>query len=160
VVEQVTEFLLAHDEKWEKRLTFALYNPGTDQRINFLLYREGLEEPYRSLHLWVDVGAVATTEATQTPSALRAPTASPTTGASPTATLVEAAPETPTASPVPTEAPTATPASLVIHVVQPGETLTSIGGQYGVAYQAIMEANGLSDPILEVGQELIIPQPE
>jgi uncharacterized membrane protein/LysM repeat protein len=159
-VEQITDIRLAHDEKWEKRLTFALYNPGTDQRISFLLYREGLEEPYRSLHLWVDVGAVATTEATQTPSALRAPTASPTTGASPTATLVQAAPETPTASPVPTEAPTATLTSLVIHVVQPGETLSSIGRQYGVAYQAIMEANGLSDPVLEVGQELIIPQAE
>jgi len=161
VEQEITGIKLAHDQKWEQRLTFALYNPGTDQRINFLLYREELEEPYRSLHLWVDVGAVPTTEAMETPSALRAPTASPTTGASPTATPVESATATSTASPVPTEAPTATPASLVIHVVQPGETLDSIGRQYGVTSQAIMEANGLEDPnLLEVGQELIIPQPE
>jgi LysM repeat protein len=45
--------------------------------------------------------------------------------------------------------------------VQPGETLSSIARQYRVTSQAIMEANGLEDPnLLEVGQELIIPQPE
>jgi LysM repeat protein len=45
--------------------------------------------------------------------------------------------------------------------VQPGETLSSIARLYGVTYEAIMEANGMDDPnLLEVGQELIIPQPE
>ena len=155
-VEQVTDIRLAHDEKWEKRLTFALYNPGTDQRINFLLYREGLEEPYRSLHLWIDVAPIRTAQPLQTP---RVPT-SLTPEPSPTAASVETATPSPSPTPAPPRAPTATAPAQVIHVVQPGETLTSIGGQYGVAYQAIMEANGLSDPILEVGQELIIPQPE
>ena len=160
-VEQITDIHLAHDQKWVERVVFALEEPGKQQRLQFQLYREGQDEPYRSLHLWVDVRAVPTTEAMETPTVLRAPTASPTTGASPTATPVEAATETPTASPVATEAPTATPGSLVIHVVQPGETLSSIARQYGVTSQAIMEANGLDDPnLLEVGQELIIPQPE
>jgi LysM repeat protein len=46
----------------------------------------------------------------------------------------------------------------VIHVVQPGETLSSIGGLYGMTYQAMMEAEDLTDPgLTEVGQELIMP---
>jgi len=54
-----------------------------------------------------------------------------------------------------------TAAAQIIHVVEPGETLSSIGRLYGVTYQAIMEANGLTGPgLIEVGQELIIPQPE
>ena len=74
-------------------------------------------------------------------------------------TPVEAATETPAETP--TEAPTATPVSLIVHVVLPGETLSSIGRLYGVTYQAIMEANGMTDPnLLQVGQELIIPPPE
>lgn len=46
------------------------------------------------------------------------------------------------------------------HVVQEGETLLGIAVQYGVTSQAIMQANGMTDPdFLTVGQELIIPQP-
>ncbi|MER2600314.1 MAG: LysM peptidoglycan-binding domain-containing protein [Caldilineales bacterium] len=46
------------------------------------------------------------------------------------------------------------------HVVQEGETLLGIAVQYGTTSQAIMQANGMSDPdFLRVGQELIIPQP-
>ena len=51
-----------------------------------------------------------------------------------------------------------TAAAQIIHVVEPGETLSSIGRLYGVTYQAIMEANGKEGPnLLELGQELIIP---
>ena len=54
-----------------------------------------------------------------------------------------------------------TAAAQIIHVVQPAETLSSVGRLYGVRYQAIMEANGLTDPgLIEVGQEMIIPLPE
>jgi spore germination protein len=56
---------------------------------------------------------------------------------------------------------TATPAGRVIHIVQAGETLSSIGRQYGVSHQAIMYVNGLEDPnLIELGQELIIPRPD
>jgi len=158
-VEEITGIQLAHDEKWEGSVVFSLDKPGDQQQVRFLLYRDGQEEPYRSLHLWVDVGAVPTTRATQTPGAPTTPTGSPTTGASPTVTPVEAPTETPTASPFPTKEPTATAASVVVHVVQPGETLSSIARLYGVTSQAIMEANGLEDPnLLEVGQQLVIPQ--
>ena len=54
-----------------------------------------------------------------------------------------------------------TAAAQIIHVVQPAETLSSIDRLYGVTYQAIMEANGLTDPgLIGAGQESIIPPPE
>ncbi len=46
----------------------------------------------------------------------------------------------------------------VTHVVAPGETLFSIGMQYGVGAEVIAAANGLTPPfIIQVGQELVIP---
>ena len=154
---------LEDDEVWEGPIHYALAELGDDQEVHFLLFRDGGGEPYRSLRLWINIKGLPPTQAPLTATATASattgpsPTATPsaTTGPSPTATPVEAATETPT------EAPTATPASLVVHVVQPGETLSSIGRLYGMTYQAIMEANGMTDPnLLEVGQELIIPPPE
>ncbi len=47
-----------------------------------------------------------------------------------------------------------------IHVVAPGDTLFSISQRYGVSQEAIIAANGLSNPnALVVGQQLIIPAP-
>ncbi len=161
--QQVTGIQLAHDEKWEHWLSFALDSPGEGQRIQFLLYREDQEEPYRSLHLWIDVVAIATVQPGETPIAPAAPTPapSPTAEASPTAEPAVTATPSPSATPMPTEAPIATAPARVIHVVQPGETLSSIGRLYGVSNQAIMDANGLEDPnLLESGQELVIPPAE
>jgi len=139
---------LEGDEVWEGPIHYVLAEPGDDQEVHFLLFRDGGGEAYRSLRLWINIKGLPPTQAP-----LPA-TASPTTGPYPTATPVEAATETPT------EAPTATPASLVVHVVLPGESLSSIARLYGVTYQAIMEANGMTDPnLLKVGQELIIPTP-
>ncbi len=45
-----------------------------------------------------------------------------------------------------------------VHVVRAGDTVGRISNQYGVAIEAIMEANGMDNPnFLSVGQELIIP---
>jgi uncharacterized membrane protein len=140
---------LEANEVWEGPIHYALPEPGDDQEVDFLLFYDGGEEPYRNLRLWINIKGLSPTRAPITA------TPSPTTAPSPTATSVEAAIETPT------EAPTDTPVSLVVHVVQPGETLSSIGRQYGVAYQAIMEANDMENPNqLEIGQELIIPPPQ
>ncbi len=50
---------------------------------------------------------------------------------------------------------TATPA---IHVVQGGETLGALAQRYNVTLEALMQANGLTDPnVLQVGQTLLIP---
>ncbi|MEW6242354.1 MAG: LysM peptidoglycan-binding domain-containing protein [Chloroflexota bacterium] len=47
------------------------------------------------------------------------------------------------------------------YVVQPGDTLGSIAFSRGVSLEALMQANGLTDPnLLEVGQTLVIPAPE
>lgn len=73
--------------------------------------------------------------------------------------------ETPLETPPPpaTEAapaPSATPeeAGLIVHTVQPGETLFHIGLQYGLSWVAIAEFNGISNPdAIDVGQEIRIP---
>jgi LysM repeat protein/Tol biopolymer transport system component len=48
----------------------------------------------------------------------------------------------------------------IVHVVQWGETLSLIASRYGVTMEAIMDANGLSNPDqIYAGQRLIIPTP-
>lgn len=48
--------------------------------------------------------------------------------------------------------------SLVIHVVQRGETLFRIAQQYGLSIEAIAQANGIASPgNIQTGQRLIIP---
>jgi LysM repeat protein len=45
-----------------------------------------------------------------------------------------------------------------IHIVRPGDTLTSIALQYGISTQALMAANNLRDPdFIYIGQRLMIP---
>ena len=48
---------LVHNETWERPFTFRATEAGEDQKLEFLLFKEGGNEtePYRSLHLWVDV---------------------------------------------------------------------------------------------------------
>ncbi|MCK4812162.1 MAG: DUF1616 domain-containing protein [Methanosarcinales archaeon] len=46
---------LAHDEAWEVPFTFKATVEGDNQKLEPLLYREGVDAAYRSLHLWVDV---------------------------------------------------------------------------------------------------------
>lgn len=77
----------------------------------------------------------------------------------PVATPIPTAPATSTVLPSPTPVPSPTP-KVVIHIVQQGETLLAIAEQYGVTVQEIVAANGLENPDhLQIGQELIIPQP-
>jgi uncharacterized membrane protein len=47
--------VLEHGQKWEQPVGFAPTHIGDDQKVEFLLYREGQPEIYQSLHLWVDV---------------------------------------------------------------------------------------------------------
>lgn len=53
--------------------------------------------------------------------------------------------------------PTIVFADTIVHTVQPGENLFRIGLKYGVGWQAIMQANGLSSTNIYVGQQLKIP---
>ncbi len=47
---------LVHNETWEKPVTYVLNHTGDNQKLEFLLYKEGnFTSPYRDLHLWVNV---------------------------------------------------------------------------------------------------------
>ncbi|MEA3345734.1 MAG: FxLYD domain-containing protein [Chloroflexota bacterium] len=71
----------------------------------------------------------------------------------------------PTATPAPaTPRPTATPAPTptpVIHIISEGDNLWDLSRKYDVSVSAIQEANAILDPRrLQLGQELVIPQPK
>ena len=46
---------LEHGEKWEQQVSFVPIRAGPEQRVEFRLYRTDESEPYRTLHLWLDV---------------------------------------------------------------------------------------------------------
>ncbi|RLI92448.1 MAG: hypothetical protein DRO89_02110 [Candidatus Altiarchaeales archaeon] len=45
---------LSHNETFERKFVFSARGNGT-QKLRFLLYKEDLEEPYRTLHIIIDV---------------------------------------------------------------------------------------------------------
>lgn len=51
----VDNIRLKHEEVWQQNYTFTPEKTGERMKLEFLLYREGIEEPYRTLHLWVTV---------------------------------------------------------------------------------------------------------
>lgn len=55
------------------------------------------------------------------------------------------------------EAPRVRAQSPLVHIVQPGENLFRIGLRYGVSWQSVMAANGLTTTYITVGQALVIP---
>lgn len=62
-----------------------------------------------------------------------------------------------TAAPPATSPGAGTPASSGVHIVQAGETLSKIAVRYGTTVQALMSANGISNPnLIWVGQRLKI----
>jgi len=54
-IDEVASFSLSDGETWEQEVTFTPYKLGPDQKVEFLLYQDSDSEPYRTLHLWVDV---------------------------------------------------------------------------------------------------------
>lgn len=95
-------------------------------------------------------------------------TLTPTATPAPTATIAIAlaastAPPTPTPAPytpAPTPTFTVTPTP-VVYTISSGDSLQSIAGIYGVSVATLQEANGILDPrTLQIGQQVIIPQPE
>lgn len=53
-VNGIDSIRLEQGEKWEQQVTFTPTKVGPDQKIEFLLYKQS-PEPYRTLHLWIDV---------------------------------------------------------------------------------------------------------
>lgn len=74
--------------------------------------------------------------------------------------VVETQPTQPGESTVPVEttAPAPAPGPQVLHVVQPGDTLSGIATSYGLTIQQVADANAIVDVnSLQPGQELVIP---
>lgn len=46
---------LAHEERWQGELSFTPTRAGEDQKVEFLLYKHGDDEPCLKVHLWIDV---------------------------------------------------------------------------------------------------------
>jgi len=52
---EVEPLMLKHDEKWEEIVRFTPDRTGDKQKVEFLLYKQGQDEVYRRLRVWVDV---------------------------------------------------------------------------------------------------------
>ncbi len=52
---EVGPVTLDHDEQWEEIIGFTPGKAGDNQKVEFLLYRQGQDEVYQRLHLWVNV---------------------------------------------------------------------------------------------------------
>jgi len=46
---------LANNEKWERPLVLTATQPGSNLKLEFVLYKGDSDAPYRTLHLWLDV---------------------------------------------------------------------------------------------------------
>lgn len=55
VKKRLGPFELNHEEKKEESVSFSVYEPHENMKVEFLLFKNGESDPYRSLHLWVDV---------------------------------------------------------------------------------------------------------
>lgn len=47
--------ILSDGQQWKEQISFLASSPGQDQKIEFYLYRDGDNSPYRKLHLMIDV---------------------------------------------------------------------------------------------------------
>lgn len=52
---QTSPLELGHNEKREDIVSFIPASPGDSQKVEFLLYKNGEDEPYLKLHLWVNI---------------------------------------------------------------------------------------------------------
>ena len=52
---EVEPITLEHNEKWENTVSFTPTHTGTNQKVEFSLYKQGQNQVYESLHLWVNV---------------------------------------------------------------------------------------------------------
>jgi len=90
-------------------------------------------------------------------------TATPTPTHTPEPTATPRPTATPTHTPFPTSTPTPTPTlvptpEVILYKVQEGDVLGTIAKKFGLTLDAIIAANGITDPdLIRVGQELLIP---
>jgi len=53
---EVGPIVLEHGQRWEREISFVPQVPGENQKVEFLLYKNGEAEPcFQPIHLWVNV---------------------------------------------------------------------------------------------------------
>jgi uncharacterized membrane protein len=52
---KLTAIKLQQGEKWEHEIGFAPQRTGDNQKVEFILYQEGISTPKNTLHLWINV---------------------------------------------------------------------------------------------------------
>lgn len=159
-----TRLVLQPDPSWRRlgaetliggRTSRRLLAAGAAAAVGLALLAGGVTGGIGAL---LGAGAASSPTGSPSPSPTPAPTPTPT----PVPTAAPTTPPTPTAEPTaaptapPTPAPTAAPTQR-IYVVQAGDTLGSIATRFGVTVQAIIDANGLTSDIINIGQRLVIP---
>jgi uncharacterized membrane protein len=55
ILGQLEPFEVMPNERYEERLSFKFQQTGNDLEVLFLLFRDEVDEPYRTLRLWVSV---------------------------------------------------------------------------------------------------------
>jgi uncharacterized membrane protein len=134
---------LANNEKREIPLVLMAAPEGSNQKVQCVLYKgdEGL--PYRTLHLWLDIEASPPEAGTTGTPGHQEAAASPT-------VAFESAP--------PAGWPALAARPGLSYVLQPGDTLESIGTLFGLDLTEIAAANDIADPdSIYAGQTLVIP---
>ena len=134
IASSVPELRLRDGDSWEQAVEISPSRAGDGQKLEYLLYREGAGEPYRRLHLWLDVRD----DSAPSPPALAA--ASP-----PAVAGATAAPKPAPAAPA---QPPPEPAPPPVHIVRPGEYLTLIAHDHAVTLDALLTVNDFDDPDL------------
>ncbi|KXB03940.1 hypothetical protein AKJ47_01380 [candidate division MSBL1 archaeon SCGC-AAA261G05] len=54
-LKEIGDIQLGHEENWEEEVTFKALEDGENEKLEFLLYKDDSVEPYRTLHLWLNV---------------------------------------------------------------------------------------------------------
>ncbi len=88
------------------------------------------------------------------------PTATETATPTATATVTPTATNTPTVTNTPTASASPTAAGPFIYIVVEGDTLDSIAANFGVDVLTLMALNNMTDSLIRVGDELLIPNPD
>lgn len=52
---EIGPIVLEHDEKLQERVGFAPHEAGKEVKVEFLLYKQGQRDVYKSLWLWIDI---------------------------------------------------------------------------------------------------------
>ncbi|MFQ5472365.1 MAG: LysM peptidoglycan-binding domain-containing protein [Dehalococcoidia bacterium] len=181
VTDKLESIHLAEGETWENRVNIAPDHVGPRQKVEFLLYREGEGDPYRSLHLFIDVEGESssstsslTAASSPTPATELVATDRSSTGFSqldqtgdtlaPLEERFGLSPNTVAAADGLDASETIEPERElvipeVLYVIQPGDTLTDIAVAFEVSLAAIVAANDLEDASkISPGLEIVIPE--